>query len=63
MATHRCAVCGSANVVTDTQAAGLSYNTTKGAIGNAVLGAVQHPKRYYRYYKFIKNKYKHISMT
>ena len=25
-------------------------------IGNAVLGAVQHPKRYYRYYKFIKNK-------
>lgn len=39
MATHRCAVCGSANVVTDTQSAGLSYNTTKGAIGNAVLGA------------------------
>lgn len=38
MSDHRCAVCGSVNVVLDTQSAGLSYNVTKGAIGNAVLG-------------------------
>ncbi|MBR0160099.1 MAG: hypothetical protein IJQ02_02220, partial [Oscillospiraceae bacterium] len=35
---YRCAACGSPNVVTDTQTAGLKYDYLKGAIGTAVLG-------------------------
>ncbi len=38
MALYRCAACGSPNVVTDTQAGGISYNYKKGAIGTVVLG-------------------------
>lgn len=39
MALHRCAACGSPNVVTDTQAGGISYNYKKGVVGTVVLGA------------------------
>ena len=39
MALHRCAVCGSPNVVTDVQAGGVSYNYKKGIVGTIVLGA------------------------
>ena len=38
MALYRCAACGSPNVVTDTQAGGISYNYAKGALGTVVLG-------------------------
>lgn len=38
MALYRCAACGSPNVVTDTQAGGISYNYVKGAIGTVALG-------------------------
>ena len=39
MSLHRCAVCGSKNVITDTQSGGVSYNYKKGIVGTAVLGA------------------------
>ena len=39
MALHRCAVCGSPNVVTDTQTGGVSFNYKKGIVGTVVLGA------------------------
>lgn len=38
MALYRCAACGSPNVVTDTQAGGVSYNYKKGIVGTVVLG-------------------------
>lgn len=38
MATHRCAACGSPNVLTDTQSGGVSYNYKKGIVGTVVLG-------------------------
>lgn len=38
MSLYRCAACGSPNVVTDTQAGGVSYNYKKGIVGTAVLG-------------------------
>ena len=39
MVAHRCAACGSPNVVIDTQAGGVSYNYKKGIVGTVVLGA------------------------
>ena len=39
MALHRCAACGSPNVVTDTQNDGVKYNYVKGAVGTVLLGA------------------------
>lgn len=39
MALYRCAACGSANVVTDKQSEGVSYNYKKGIVGAAVFGA------------------------
>ena len=38
MALYRCAACGSANVVIDTQTGGMSYNYKKGIVGTAILG-------------------------
>lgn len=38
MTTYRCASCGSPNVMTDTQAGGVSYDYKKGIIGTVVLG-------------------------
>ncbi|MBQ5906159.1 MAG: hypothetical protein IIW88_09860, partial [Clostridia bacterium] len=38
MALYRCAACGSANVVIDTQTSGMSYNYKKGIVGTAILG-------------------------
>ena len=38
MTSHRCAACGSPNVVIDTQAGGVSYNYKKGIVGTVVLG-------------------------
>lgn len=38
MSLHRCAACGSQNVVVDTQAGGVSYNYKKGIVGTAVFG-------------------------
>lgn len=38
MALHRCAACGSPNVVTDTQSGGISYNFMKGALGTVAFG-------------------------
>ena len=38
IALYRCAACGSNNVITDKQVTGLSYNQTKGLLGNAILG-------------------------
>lgn len=39
MVLHRCAVCGSPNVVTDQENDGIQYDYIKGAIGTVVLGA------------------------
>lgn len=39
MALHRCAACGSPNVVTDQENDGVQFNYVKGAIGTVVLGA------------------------
>ena len=39
MALHRCASCGSPNVVTDTQTGEVSYNYKKGIVGTVVFGA------------------------
>lgn len=38
MSEHRCAICGSANIITDTQVGGISYNYKKGIVGTVVLG-------------------------
>lgn len=38
MSLHRCAACGSQNVVVDKQAGGVSYNYKKGIVGTAVFG-------------------------
>ena len=38
MALHRCAACGSAKVITDTQNGGVSYNYKKGVAGTVVFG-------------------------
>lgn len=38
MTSYRCASCGSPNVMTDTQAGGVSYDYKKGIIGTVVLG-------------------------
>lgn len=39
MALHRCAACGSPNVVTDQENDGIQFDYVKGAIGTVVLGA------------------------
>ena len=39
MVSHRCAVCGSPNVIKDVQAGGVSYNYAKGIVGTVVLGS------------------------
>lgn len=38
MALYRCASCGSPNVITDKQSAGISYDYKKGIVGTAILG-------------------------
>lgn len=38
MSLHRCAACGSRNVVVDTQSGGVSYNYKKGLAGTVVFG-------------------------